>query len=202
VVSRRVFAGVAVVALVGIGLLIGRAIALSPTQALEPAPTRNDEPQATAPPPTPEEAITAATRIVYSFDLPTVLDEDRFRAAVRRVAAPGRRREVSNLFGQGIDAIRAMFAQEPRVARAAPVGYRLLSFRQHAASVAIWNVSIGGSPQVAPTAQWRTIALDLKYTQEGWKATGGGAMAGPSPELRIRQLAAQARRFKAFRYAP
>jgi hypothetical protein len=202
VVTRRAVVVVAIVALVGIWLLLGRAIAPSPTQAVDAAPAASASPESPTPPATPETAVAAATRIIYSFDLPTVLDERLFRAAVRRASAPGHRREVGLLFGQGIDAVRAIFADQPRVARAAPIGYRLLSFRKRAASVAIWNVAVGGSPQVTPTAQWRTITIDLTYTAEGWKATGGGATAGPSPETPIRQLAARARGFKEYRYAP
>jgi hypothetical protein len=77
-----------------------------------------------------------------------VLDPSRFEAAVERVAAPGSEDRVRRLFGRGIEDVRAMFADRPRVSRATPVGYRLLSFDGTRASVAI-----GGSSLMTPVAQ-------------------------------------------------
>jgi hypothetical protein len=82
------------------------------------------------------------------------------------------------------------------------VGYRLLRFDGTRASVAIWNVAIGGSSLMTPVAQWRTIILDLRFTPHGWKAIGGRSAPGPSPAATTGELAKRARAFDTFRHAP
>jgi hypothetical protein len=144
----------------------------------------------------------AAANILYAFNLHTVLDPVSFDRVVQRVAAPGRGRQIAALFGNGIDDVRAMFAGAPRVSRAAPLGFRLLRFAPSEATVAIWNVAIGAGPLVTPTAQWRTIVLDLRFAGGRWKAAGGRSVSGPSPDTSLRELAQRAKAFEEFSYVP
>jgi hypothetical protein len=186
-------------AVFGIGLGVGRALAPNPSSRRVAS---EGSVKAAAPRPTRATAVASASAILYSFDLPTVLDPSRFEAAVDRVAAPGSEDRVRRLFGRGIEDVRAMFSDRPRVSRATPVGYRLVSFQGRRASVAIWNVAIGGSSLMTPVAQWRTIILDLRFTAGGWKATGGRSLPGPSPAATTSELAKRAEAFNTFRHAP
>jgi hypothetical protein len=198
---RALFALCGTLAVFGVGLAVGRSGA--PVPATEPtrvARERSDESASLRG--TRAGAVTAASTILYGFDLPTVLSPDRFDATIQRVAAPGSQDRVRRLFGRGIDDVRAMFADRPRVARATPVGYRVLSFNGTRASVAIWNVAIGGSSLMTPVAQWRTIILDLRLTPHGWRATGGRSLPGPSPAGTTGELAKRAEAFNPFHHAP
>jgi len=187
-------------AIFGIGLAVGTAIvhrsapAAETPQTVQPAP----EPATSAR----DTAVIAAAHILYAFDLRTVLDPTVFDRVVRRVAAPGRGRQIAALFGDGIQDVRAMFAGAPRISRAAPLGFRLLRFAPPEASVAIWNVAIGAGPLVTPTAQWRTIVLDLRLAGGRWKAVGGRSMSGPSPDTSLRELAQRANAVEKFSYVP
>jgi hypothetical protein len=199
--SRTLIAVCGLLAAFGIGLAVGRMLVPIPSTGRNVSGRSVKSPPAPAPA-TRAGAVTSASAILYSFDLPTVLDPSRFEAAVGRVAAPGSEDRVRRLFGRGIEDVRAMFADRPRVSRATPVGYRLLSYEGTRASVAIWNVAIGGSSLMTPVAQWRTITLDLRLTHRGWKATGGRSLPGPSPAATTSELASRAKAFNTFRHAP
>ena len=64
------------------------------------------------------------------------------------------------------------------------------------------NVAIGAGPLVTPTAQWRTIVLDLRLAAGRWKAVGGRSVSGPSPDTSLRELAQRANAFEEFSYVP
>jgi hypothetical protein len=198
--SRTLIATCGLLAVFGIGLAVGRTLVDSPSTPRTIVSGRSVK--AVPAQATRAGAVTSASAILYSFDLPTVLDPTRFEAVLERVAAPGSEERVRRLFGRGIEDVRSIFADGPRVSRATPVGYRLRSFDGSRASVAIWNVAIGGSSVMTPVAQWRTIILDLRFTPQGWKATGGLSMSGPSPAATTSELAKRADSFNSFRHAP
>jgi hypothetical protein len=201
--SRTLIAVCGVLAAFGMGLAAGHAVLRSPSigppagQAVRERALKRETPH-----PTRAAAVSSASAIRYAFDLPTSLDPSRFESAIERVAAPGSEDHVRRLFGRGIEDVRAMFADRPRVSRATPVGYRILSFEGTRASVAIWNVAIGGSSLMTPVAQRRTIILDLTFMSRGWKATGGRSLPGPSAAATTGELARRAAAFNTVRHAP
>jgi hypothetical protein len=152
--------------------------------------------------PTRAAAVTTAIAALYGLSVPAVIDRQRFRAVLQRVAAPGSRARVAALFGAVEPAVAAAFSRRPRVLRGAPLGYRLERFSATAASVSIWTVAIAASPGFAPQSQWRTVRVDLTWTEAGWKVTGGRGANGPAPSTPLPALATAAASFRELSHAP
>ena len=143
-------------------------------------------------------AITA----LYELSMPSILDRKRFDAAVTRLAAPGFDRNVSDAFGTTGAEMAVSFRHEPRVLRAAPLGYRVVRYTPRSASVAIWTVAIAASRGFEAGAQWRTVLIDLVWTRAGWKVSGGSGTAGPDPTTPLGELASEASSFRSLTHVP
>src|SRR4051794_16793389 len=99
--TRGLIAVSGTLAVFGIGLVVGRAVVRAPGS--EPAAARAANNKSVKPATaqsTRAGAVASASAILYAFDLPTVLSQSRFEAAVERVAAPGSEARVRRLFGR------------------------------------------------------------------------------------------------------
>jgi hypothetical protein len=152
--------------------------------------------------PTREGAVMTAIAALYGLSAPAVIDRQRFRVVLQRVAAPGSRARVAALFGAVEPAVAAAFRRRPRVLRGAPLGYRLERYSTTAASVSIWTVALAASPGFAPQSQWRTVRVDLTWTDAGWKVTGGRGANGPAPSTPLPALAVGAAGFRELSHVP
>jgi hypothetical protein len=72
----------------------------------------------------------------------------------------------------------------PTVYREAVVAYRVESFDEDAARVAIWHVGVLARAHVAPPqAGWMISTVDLRWERGAWKVVGEIAVPGPAPIL-------------------
>src|SRR4051794_21084632 len=156
-----------------VGLLVG-------ASALRSSPAPSPDPLAAAPAaPTKQSAVRTAVSALYELTIPAITDRARFEVAVRKLAAPGARRQLEVTFGSNDPSLVAAFRARPSRLRGAPIGYRVGRFSRTAASVAIWTVTISASPRFPATVQWRTLVVDLAWTPSGWRVVGGDGIGGP-----------------------
>jgi hypothetical protein len=179
-----------------VSVLVGVA-ALRPNHAPTPGPRA-----AAHAAPTRRSAVQAAVSALYALTIPAITDRTRFEDAVRKLAAPGSRRQLELTFGSHDPSLVTAFRARPSILRGAPVGYRVERFSRTAASVAIWTVTIAASPRFPATAQWRTLVVDLAWTPNGWRVAGGDGSGGPDPSTPLRELVSESSRFRSFVDAP
>ena len=197
--SRRalvyLLAGVAVL---GIGIAIGSRITTR-TQTAPPAQTatppttpssaaETHSPRATSAHTSAGAAVAAAGSIT-AFDGNVLLDPQRLRTVVERIAAPSARADLVSEFDQASMQTRSELGigATPRpvvVLRSAPVGYRIEAYSSSSARVAVWYVGIVGSgATVAPQQSWRTQIVSLVWANGAWKVTSFQSSPGPTPPL-------------------
>src|SRR5262249_17527092 len=104
--------------------------------------------------------------------------------------------------GNASTELAASFRRDPHVLRAAPLGYRFIRYSHEQASVAIWSVAIAASPGFGPDVQWRTVVIDVAWTRNGWKVTGGSGSGGPDPETPLHDLVLESSAFRDLTHAP
>src|SRR4051812_1408626 len=109
----------AVAVLLLAALLIGAA-------ALRSSPAPSPDPLAVAPAaPTRRSAVRAAVSALYALTIPAITDRPRFESAVRKLAAPGAKRQLEVTFGSNHTSLVAAFRARPSILRGAPIGYRV-----------------------------------------------------------------------------
>jgi hypothetical protein len=187
---------VAVLALLAIGIAIGRHIppARHPsvaTRAASPNVPRADPIQsrvASAARPR-QGAVTAAARAVTAFDGDVLLEPARLRAVVTRIASRGSHRQLTDAFAEASAQTRAKLGadtvpQPVIVLRSVPVGYRIERYSSAAATIAVWYVGIVGSGATIPPQQsWRTQRVSLVWEAGAWKVSSFASSPGPTPPL-------------------
>jgi hypothetical protein len=164
-----------------------------------------------------EGAVAAATNYVKVLTSPIIFDQERRRAAIRRLAAP-----------DAVERLQAAYdSSAPRVAgslllpegggtagtrvllMAAPVSYHLDSYDPDSAKVSIWQTTVAGTSGGAPPLQaWGTTTVTLRWTDGDWKQVSATSRAGPVPlpdsalPTEVQQLLRQLEEYKEYRYAP
>ena len=198
--SRRalvyLLAGVVVL---GIGIAIGSRIT---TRAQTAPPTA----QPATPPTTPSSAAethsrtaasahtsagaaVAAAASITAFDGNVLLDPQRLRTVVERIAAPSSRADLVSDFEQASMQTRSELGvgatpHPVTLLRSAPVGYRIEAYSPTRAQVAVWYVGIVGSgATVTPQQSWRTQVVTLVWANGAWKVTSFQSSPGPTPPL-------------------
>ncbi len=152
--------------------------------------------------PTRDTAVAVAVRALYELTIPAFTDRRRFADAVAALAAPGMQASVNAAFGDIEPEVIEQFERRSSVLRGAPLGYRIDEFHDGRASVAIWNVAIASTPGQPAQSQWRTLVVDLVWTERGWRVTNGTGVDGPAPSTPQTELAAEAAGFRSFRHVP
>jgi hypothetical protein len=188
-------------ALAGAALLAAVAVGLSLTRASQPTVAQGrhvDRSDAR----TRSGAADAALRFTQTLAVSGVRDRRVFGIGLRRVAAPGAADRLRASFGAGAAQVRALVGGPSGFLRAAPLGYRVESFNEDAAAVAVWMVALAGGEELEPVAQWRLLTLNLVWTPKGWRASDGSGASGPSPLSPLPVLAAEVSSFREVRHVP
>lgn len=134
-------------------------------------------------------AVAAASAYVSALGGAALLSPTRVRSVVRAIASSSVRDRLAAAYVQaaaqareqlGVGTIPAPVV----ILRAAPVGYRVESFRARAATIAIWRVGVVGSGAGAePEQSWRTDRVSLLWEHGEWKVASLASEPGPTPPL-------------------
>jgi hypothetical protein len=197
--GRWIALGLGVLVLLSLGVAIGSRIAARSSPAPRPSAVTVTVPttgQTVTPrsanaryPMTRHGAVAAASAYVSALGGPALLSPTRVRSVVRAIASPSVRDRLAAAYVQaavqareqlGVGTIPAPVV----ILRAAPVGYRVESFRARAATIAIWRVGVVGSGAGAePEQSWRTERVSLVWEHGVWKVASLASEPGPTPPL-------------------
>ena len=196
--KRRIARSGGIVLVLAIAFLVGRLSAPGGTSvpervALLPAASDADSTPENAPEPRREPTEAGAARFAADAlsslaDARLLSDAGRRRVVVARIAEPEYRGELRPLFDRTYrylgDLLGDASADNRVVLRMAPVGYRVESFGDGRATVAIWQVTLLATPQRAPIAAWATSRAELSWSADGWHVDRFGVDApGPTPSV-------------------
>jgi hypothetical protein len=194
--------GIAALALLGIGVVVGTHIAAprgsSVVQATVTVPSvPAPRPSAAASPsPTRTGAVAAAAHAITAFNGDVLLEPSRLPQLVARVASAESRVQLTAAFEQASAETRSKLGAGTVpapviVLRSAPVGYRLERFSSRQATVAVWYVGIVGSgATVQPQQSWRTEIVSLVWESGTWKVSSFRSADGPTPPLSTAEIPA------------
>ena len=65
--------------------------------------------------------------------------------------------------------------------RAAPFGYRIVSYSPSAAVVEVWSAGIIAGPARPATSEWETNQISVRWERDGWRLEGYVTSPGPTP---------------------
>jgi hypothetical protein len=202
---RRGFVlGVAALALLGIGVVIGTHLVSTRSLPVVQATTvtvrsgtpARRRPAATTPTPTRTGAVAAAAHAITAFNGDVLLDPSRLQQLVMRIASAGSRTQLTAAFEQARTETRSKLGAGTVpapviVLRSVPVGYRLERFSTSHATVAVWYVGIVGSgATVEPQQSWRTEVVSLVWENRTWKVSSFRSADGPTPPLSTAEIPA------------
>jgi hypothetical protein len=89
-----------------------------------------------------------------------------------------------------------------------PLGWRVVSSRPAAATIAVWTVGFVAGAQLMAPPYWSTTTCELRVIDGRWRVVGANTAPGPTPPPATTDLAAGAQfaqaanRFHVFGYAP
>jgi hypothetical protein len=112
------------------------------------------------------------------------LGEREVAEAVAQIAAP---RSVDDLVAEVVEATRT--AQDGLAKSEGPVwwwvdplAWRMETYSNARASVAVWAVTVLSAQAVAvPQSEWMTVTVDLEWVEGDWRVTAIGDRPGPTP---------------------
>jgi len=184
--------------MLGLGLLLGRASAPSPSSSPQteraPATSRSGASSESGVrlgfPETPSGAAAAIAAYQQAFARPTILRPGVLRARIDAVATPdyaarmlaangpGAERIAGGPIGVGLaEGIRTIY-------RAVPIGYKVLSFARGRAEVETWGLTIVGNlGSVEPAVWFGTSRTDLDWEGDRWRIAEVESGFGPTPAL-------------------
>lgn len=189
--------------LMGIGFAVGTGISSSrrttagsvaTVTITNPARTTPGRQIPASPVPTRAGAVAAAARSITVFDGTVLLDPSRVEAVVKRIASAESRASLLSAFEQASAQTReklgAGTAPSPVVVlRSIPLGYRMVRYSTHKATVAVWYVGIVGSgATVQPQQSWRTQDVTLVWEDNAWKVSSFASSDGPTPPLSTAEI--------------
>ncbi|HEX7148273.1 MAG TPA: hypothetical protein VF512_12230 [Actinomycetota bacterium] len=164
-------------------------------------------------------AVAAAANYTSVLSSDLILDTTRRRAAIDALAAPEAKARLQKTFDQAVVSLRqglgvtgAADDGTQVLLRATPVGWRVESYDNGAAKVAIWVTSVGGSiggkVPVPIREGWGTTTVTLRWAGGDWKQVESTTTDGPvpiadvAPPTAAPELVDKANEFKEFTYAP
>lgn len=155
----------------------------TPLDAPSTATGDEAEPPAT---PAPDEpgAVAAAVRYTAASQRWLYLTDDEIAAEVAEIATPGAARSLS---AETVEEIR--IAREELASSAGrvwwlvhPLAWRVESYSEDSASVAVWTVTLLSAAGVAlPQTEWMTVTVDLAWADGDWLVDGVRDRPGPTP---------------------
>jgi hypothetical protein len=164
-------------------------------------------------------AVAAAANYTSVLSSDIILDTTRRRAAIDALAAPEAEARLQKTFDQAVVSLRQGLGVTGGaddgtqvLLRATPVGWRVESYDNGAAKVAIWVTSVGGSiggkVPVPIREGWGTTTVTLRWAGGDWKQVESTTSDGPvpiadvAPPTAAPELVDKANEFKEFTYAP
>ena len=164
-------------------------------------------------------AVAAAANYTSVLSSDLILDTTRRRAAIDALAAPEAKARLQKTFDQAVVSLRQGLGVTGGaddgtqvLLRATPVGWRVESYDNGAAKVAIWVTSVGGSiggkVPVPIREGWGTTTVTLRWAGGDWKQVESTTTDGPvpiadvAPPTAAPELVDKANEFKEFTYAP
>lgn len=160
-----------------------------------PSPVVIEQPEVTAPSTrTPVErsssgAAEVAARALSALADPRLLsDRAARRGAVADLAPAAYRAQLTPLFDRTYDYLADIVGRPSTsgevVLRMAPVGYRVEAFSRRRATVAVWHVTLLGTPDRDPIAAWATSRAELVWAGGRWRVERFGQdVPGPTPAV-------------------
>jgi hypothetical protein len=189
--------------LVGIGVAIGTGItssrrttaaSIATVTLTNPARRPPAHRPPASPAPTRASAAAVAAQSITAFDGEVLLHPSRVEAIVTRIASANSRKSLLAAFerasAQTREKLGAGTAPYPVVVlRSIPVGYRLVRYSAHEATVDVWYVGIVGSgATIQPQQSWRTQTVSLVWENNAWKVSSFATAAGPTPPLSTAEI--------------
>jgi hypothetical protein len=163
-------------------------------------------------------AVAAAANYTQALSSDLILDTAKRRAAINTLAAPEARASLQKAFDQAVAEMRKGFGvagghDAQVLMRSTPMGWRVESYGNGAATVAIWMTSVagsvGGADGPVPIREgWGTTTVALRWAKGDWKQVESTNRDGPvpiadvSPPTAAADLIGTAKDFKEFTYAP
>lgn len=190
-VGRRLALGVALAVL---GILIGRASA-SPHAADRVAKNAQAQPSERG-------DVAAATRYLADLTWDVLIDDQRRRRVIERHAVPDAVAGLDAQLATVAEGLRAAVTEPPVVARSTVLGYRVEDFSPERATVSIWGMALFGTGAYEATTQWSTSRIELAWSGDRWRIASVRSRGGPSPDSKLKTLAAAVRRFREMRHVP
>ncbi len=198
--GRFVALGLAALALLAIGTILGRTLRGSASRRAatttvtvrvpsQTAPTSHPRTSGSAATHTSAGAVAAAGTDLVALGGQTVLDPVRLSTTLGQIAARTARADLQAAYAQAEGGLRTKFglSGEPKpvvIVRTVPLGYRVESFTRKRAVVSVWTLAVLGSGATFdPVASWRTQTVTLVWERGGWKVASFGSTNGPTPGL-------------------
>lgn len=197
--ARFVALGLAALALLAIGTILGRTLrgSASPHAATTTVTVRIPSP--TTPTSRPRTGSSASTRTsagavaaagadLIALGGDSVLDPTKLSTTLDEIASRSARADLQAAYTQAGSGLRTKFglSGEPKpvvIVRTVPLGYHVESFTQKRAVVSVWTLAVLGSGATFdPVASWRTQTVTLVW-EDGWKVASFGSANGPTPGL-------------------
>jgi hypothetical protein len=128
-------------------------------------------------------AVTAATRYLVAVG-DVGLSDTSARRLVNAIFAPPLRSELAGALPVALAQIRRRLtaSRAPASFGSWPLGYRLVKYEGHSATVALWHLEIGASSAVGlMSATYTTTTYMLKWSTGTWRVRAVANTAGPKP---------------------
>lgn len=149
-------------------------------------PTGGGEGAGPSPMPARDEAgaVTAAVGYTAASQAWLYLTDDEITAAVTEIATPEAARSLA---AETIEEIR--IARDELASSSGrvwwlvhPLAWRVESYSEDSASVAVWTVTLLAATGVAlPQTAWMTVTVDLAWVDDGWRVDAVRDRPGPTP---------------------
>ncbi|MEZ5077213.1 MAG: hypothetical protein R2725_07210 [Solirubrobacterales bacterium] len=185
---RLALAGLAVLAALLIGWLVGRSDAPPTSSSAPPLSAGGGEAVDFAR--SPRGAAAAVASFQRSFASPAILRPGGLQARIEAAATPGYVAEMLAANTPGTERIAAgaigkgLLEGTRTIYAAVPIGYRVESFSQRRARVLTWGFTLlGNASSVEPAAYFGLTTTDLAWTDDGWRIAGTSGRFGPTPAL-------------------
>lgn len=179
--ATKPLAVIAAVVLVGVGLLLGRALTLN----ADPVPSATTTPSDA---PTPHVAgdeagaVNAATEFARIMPGPSA-DVDSYLQSMRNLAVPEWRGRAEQLGMNAVAFVHERYGDGGQV-EFHPVRYRVQSHSDEAATIDVWGAVLGSGPNLDGIEEsWVTGTLHLVWVDSQWLVNGQSSVGGPTPEL-------------------
>lgn len=178
---RRVLPALCAIALLLLGIVIGRSLApgadvgpgaASPSNTLPGSRQQRSQ----------DGALETAAEFARTLSGATD-DVDTYMDAVLGFASPEWQSEASRLARNTLRFVANRYGDEAELSFA-PIRYRFSSYTEDRAVVALWGVTVATGPKLAGFEEsWVTGTIHLRWVSGRWLVVDQESQSGPTPEL-------------------